>query len=120
MPGGIIWQIVLDCLYCRRKFKLNVNRLMKMKFTRFTTKFALIIALAVTGYLVGATTVAVTTAVTTIAAEEEDDCERDRCGAVISDDRSWACEDWPHKETGCDAKYSWWSGRHYCETYDCD
>ena len=92
---------------------------MKMKFTRFTTKFALIIALAVTGYLVGATTVAVTTAITTIAAEEED-CENDKCGLVTPSSITYACVDAPHKETGCDAIYSWWSRRHYCETYGCD
>ena len=118
MPGGIILLIALDRLSFRRKFKLNVNRLMKMKFARFTTKLALIIALAVTGYLVGATTVAITTAVTTIAAEEED-CENDKCEAKAIPNVISSCVDAPHKETGCDAKNSWWGRQHYCETYEC-
>ncbi|MCY4205707.1 MAG: hypothetical protein OXE92_08290 [Bacteroidetes bacterium] len=86
-----------------------------MKISYFATKFSLIIALAVTGYLVGATMVAITT-----NAAEERDCENDICQHISHSHYIAACIDAPDEESGCDAKFSWLWGKHYCETTDCD
>ncbi|MDE2770695.1 MAG: hypothetical protein OXI44_05930 [Bacteroidota bacterium] len=73
---------------------------MKMKYMRFTAKFALVIALAILGYLGGAATVAVDT----LAAEEEARCERDKCVRGSDDATGYVymtCEDrwWPFGES---------------------
>ena len=79
-------------------------------------RLALVASLAVAGYFGGA---ALLPSETHAVETDEEKCERDKCQAVDLWNATGICVDAPDQETGCDAKFSWWRGKHYCETYSC-
>ena len=89
--------------------------------TRFALRIGIVVAIVVVGYLW-------VTSISTFNANmlEEDTCENDSCerktviyGHLVAQIEAM-CVDDPLSETGCDSRFSRWSGRLECDTYQCD
>ena len=90
---------------------------MKKRSARFFIWVVLIVVLFSAGYLGGIATVVPPSSANTTAKVGE--CESDECEKISSWHSSGFCVDSPGSNTGCDAKFNWWFGRHGCDTYIC-